>query len=139
MSDSIFIDTNILIYAHDTAADQKHAHARALIKQFWQEETYPSISVQVLQEFHVNLVRKHHIPHDESRKFLRDYSLWNVVPMTTEIIENALEMEKRYQLSYWDAAIIAAAKSARCTELWSEDLQDRQKFGKLIVKNPFNL
>ena len=138
MSDRYFVDTNILMYAHDTAAGDKHARARALVEDLWQNRS-GVVSTQVLQELAVNLRRKAKNPLDAkaTRDVVSDYLAWQVVVNGGDSILEALEMEARYQISFWDALIIQAAQTAGADVLYSEDLSDGQRYGSVKVENPF--
>ena len=137
MSDRYFVDTNILMYAHDTAAGEKHARAKALVEQLWESRS-GAISTQVLQELAVNLRRKAKKPLDAkaTRDVIADYLAWHVVVNGGDSILEALELEARYQLSLWDALVVQAAQVAGAEILYSEDLSDGQRYGTVRVKNP---
>jgi predicted nucleic acid-binding protein len=138
MSDRYFVDTNILMYAHDTAAGEKHARAKALVEDLWQNRS-GVVSTQVLQELAVNLRRKAKKPLDAraTRDVVSDYLAWQVVVNGGDSILEALELEARYQISFWDALIIQAAQTAGADALYSEDLSDGQRYGSVRVENPF--
>lgn len=131
----VFIDTNILIYAHDLDAGEKHDKARQLVRNFWDRGEVPALSVQILQEMHVNLVRKG-VAVDESADTVRLYLAWRVLNNTKAIFRRALDVQQRWQLSFWDSAVVAAAQQAGATELWSEDLNTGQDYGGVLVVNP---
>jgi predicted nucleic acid-binding protein len=137
MSARCFVDTNILVYAHDRSAGVKHQRARGLVERLWSTGE-GVLSTQVLQELCINLRRKAQrpLPVDEIRSLLRDYLAWEVVTNTPESVLRALDIETRYKTSFWDALIIDAADSAGATILYSEDLSDGQKFGHVEVVNP---
>jgi predicted nucleic acid-binding protein len=137
MSDRYFVDTNILMYAHDAAAGEKHARAKALVEALW-ESRAGAISTQVLQELAVNLRRKAKKPLDAkaTRDVISDYLAWQVVVNGGDAILEALELETRYQLSFWDALVVQAAQAAGAEILYSEDLSHGQVYGTVRVKNP---
>lgn len=138
MSDRYFVDTNILMYAHDTAAGDKHARAKALVEELWQNRS-GVVSTQVLQELAVNLRRKAKKPLDAkaTREVVSDYLAWQVVVNGGDSILEALELEAQYQISFWDALVIQAAQAAGTDVLYSEDLSDSQRYGSVKIKNPF--
>ncbi|MGD9905301.1 MAG: PIN domain-containing protein [Vicinamibacterales bacterium] len=138
MSDRYFVDTNILMYAHDTAAGDKHARAKVLVEDLWQSRP-GVVSTQVLQELAVNLRRKAKKPLDAraTRDVVSDYLAWQVVVNGGDSILEALELEARYQISFWNALIIQAAQTAGADALYSEDLSDGQRYGSVRVENPF--
>jgi predicted nucleic acid-binding protein len=139
MSDKVFVDTNILLYAHDQSAGVKHERARALIEKLW-DSGGGVLSTQVLQELCVNLRCKtaHPLSVEHTRALLQDYLRWEIVINTAESILEALVIEHRYIISFWDALIIQAAGSAGASIVYSEDLADGQKFGSLRVINPLS-
>lgn len=137
MSARYFVDTNILMYAHDTAAGDKHARAKALVQDLWQNRS-GVVSTQVLQELAVNLRRKAKNPLDakSTREIVSDYLAWQVVVNGGDSILEALDLEKRYKISFWDALVIQAAQVAGAEILYSEDLSDGQTYGAVRVINP---
>jgi predicted nucleic acid-binding protein len=140
MNDKAFVDTNILVYAHDHSAGVKHERARALIEGLWTSGD-GVLSTQVLQELCVNLRRKtaHPLSIEETMQLLRDYMTWDIVTNTAESIVEALAIERRFNISFWDALIIQAAGSSGASVLYSEDLANGQKYGALRVINPLSL
>lgn len=137
MSDKCFVDTNILVYAHDRSTGDKHLRARTLVDQLW-DSGLGVLSTQVLQEFCYNIRRKaaNPLPVDEVRLLLRDYSTWEVVTNTSSSIVGALDLEMRYKISFWDALILNAAEVAGTSILYSEDLANGQRCGSVRVVNP---
>ena len=137
MAEKYFVDTNILIYAHDRAAGMKHERARQLIERLW-TNGQGVLSTQVLQELCVNLRRKvaNPISVDELRGLIRDYVSWEIVTNSPEAVIQALEIEVRYQTSFWDALILQAAEQAGAAALYSEDLAGKQRYGAVQVVNP---
>ena len=131
-----FIDTNVFLYAVSSASGErtKCARARALL-----EADDWTLSVQVLQEFYVNAVGKLARPlvPEMAERFVRFLASRDPLPITPELVTAAMALSRRFRLSYWDAAIVAAAKLLRCRTLFSEDLQHGQEFGALRVVNPF--
>jgi predicted nucleic acid-binding protein len=139
MADKYFVDTNILIYAHDPSAGRKHDRARQLIKKLWTTGE-GVLSTQILQELCVNLRRKlaRPLPVDEIRQLVRDYLSWEVVVNTPESVLAALDIEVRYKISYWDALVVHAADSSGADVLYSEDLAEGQRYGIVRVVNPLS-
>jgi predicted nucleic acid-binding protein len=137
MSDKYFVDTNILMYAHDKAAGAKHDRAKALVEVLWRDRT-GIVSTQVLQELSVNLRRKVRQPLDAraTRDIVADYLTWQVVVNGGEAILEAIDLEARYQISFWDALVVQAAQAAGAAVLYSEDLSDGQRYGSVRVTNP---
>lgn len=133
-----FVDTNVLLYSISTAPAEaaKAAIARTLL-------TCRDLvlSVQVLQEFYVQATRPSRpdrLTHDEAVALIRTWRRFMTVDITTGILDEALAIKARYQLSYWDSAILAAAKLGNCSEVLSEDMNDGQDYGGVKVVNPFN-
>jgi predicted nucleic acid-binding protein len=138
MSDKYFVDTNILVYAHDRSAGAKHDRARTLIEQLWQSGN-GVLSTLVLQELCLNLRRKSNPPLqiEETRRLLQDYLSWEIVVNSPESVLQALEIEDRYKTSFWDALILHAAEISGAAVLYSEDFSANQKYGSVRVVNPF--
>jgi predicted nucleic acid-binding protein len=138
MSAKVFLDTNILIYAHDRDAGAKRDTARALLRDIW-ERHVGVISTQVLQEFYVNVTRKIATPLSkaEARGVLRNYMLWQIESNAAETILAASEIEEHHQLSFWDALIIASAVRGGAERLLTEDLNHGQVIQGVQVQNPF--
>ena len=138
MSDRSFVDTNVLIYAYDTDAGEKHDRARALLEDLWEADG-GIISTQVLQEFYVNVTRKIRTPirPARARGVLSTYTVWQVEEVNLETILFASELQERYRLSFWDAMIIAAASKGGAETLLTEDLNDGQVIEGVRVRNPF--
>jgi predicted nucleic acid-binding protein len=137
MSDKCFVDTNILVYAHDFGTGAKHERARTLIEKLWSSGG-GVLSTQVLQELYIHLRRKSTRPLsvEETRRLIEDYSSWDVVVNTAESVLGALALESRYEISFWDALILQAAGSAGAAVLYSEDLAEGQTYGSVRVVNP---
>lgn len=137
MADKYFVDTNILIYAHDRSTGIKHERARQIIERLW-TSGQGVLSTQVLQELCINLRRKvaRPLPVEEIRQLLRDYLSWEIVVSTPEAVIQALEIEVRYKTSFWDALILQAAEQSGAAMLYSEDLATGQSYGSIQVVNP---
>lgn len=137
MPDKYFVDTNILLYAHDLSAGLKHERAGQLVERLWTSRE-GVLSTQVLQELCINLRRKiaRPLPVEEIRRIIQDYLSWEIVINNSASVLQALEIELRYQTSFWDALILQAAESSGAAILYSEDLAARQKYGAVQVVNP---
>ncbi|MFZ0419716.1 MAG: PIN domain-containing protein [Candidatus Sulfotelmatobacter sp.] len=137
MANKYFVDTNILIYAHDTTTGIKHERARQLIEGLW-TSGHGVLSTQVLQELCVNLRRRVARPQavEEIRRLIHDYMSWEVVANAPEDVIQALEIEARYKISFWDALILQAAEHSGAATLYSEDLAAKQWYGTVRVVNP---
>lgn len=137
MSDKAFVDTNILVYAYDLVAGVKNERARALVEKFWSAGG-GVVSTQVLQELCINLRRKAMKPLTigETLRLIEDYSDWEIVVNTHNSVIEALTIEARYQISFWDALILQAAEKSGASILYSEDFSDGQIYGSVRVVNP---
>lgn len=133
-----FVDTNILIYAEDRDAKAKHTVARELVLSLWDSQD-GVLSVQVLQEFYVNVTRKLKKPlgGPPALEIVRQYLTWKVVENTGKLLTDAVELQQKAQLSFWDAMIVQAAIDAGCDRLYSEDMNAGQRFGSVVIVNPF--
>jgi predicted nucleic acid-binding protein len=137
MADKYFVDTNILIYAHDRSTGIKHERARRIIEHLW-TSGQGVLSTQVLQELCINLRRKvaRPLPVEEIRQLLQDYLSWEIVVNAPEAVIRALEIEVQYKTSFWDALILQAAEQSGAAMLYSEDLATGQSYGSIQVVNP---
>ncbi len=134
-----FVDSNILIYAISTVSDERKKSERALTIL---EEADLATSVQVLQEFYVQAtrdMRRDRISHADAVAFIQALWAFPVQELTVNVLQSALATKHRYQISYWDAAIIEAARALGCREVLSEDLSDGQDYGGVRVVNPFRI
>jgi len=136
MTTARFLDTNILVYAYDLDAPGKRAVALRLVEQGWRDLGETAISVQVLQELYVNLTRRS-VSFAEAGQIVRDFAAWPIVQNTLSLLLVALDEQARWQLSLWDALILAAARASGASELLTEDLSHGQDFDGVRVTNPF--
>src|SRR5271166_753591 len=136
MTATVFVDTNVLIYALDEADLAKQRAAWTWRAELW-ESRRGRISFQVLQEFYVKVTKKWPRARDEARAEVRDLLLWRPIAMDAGVLERSGKIQDRYGLSFWDAAIVAAAKTASCRYLLTEDLQADQDLDGVVVVNPF--
>ena len=129
-----FVDSNVLIYGIDDTSPRKAVRAREILK------GDIATSIQVLQEFYVQATRvkrPNRLSHDEAFRFIEDVALFPVQEMTLAVMRAALRTKQRFQINYWDAAIIEAARALGCDTVLSEDLSDGQDYGGVRVVNPF--
>ena len=140
MKDKIFFDTNIFIYSIDTSPREKKRSevARELVKEHIRNET-GVISIQVLQEFyHVSTQKiRRPLSTDKALEYMHYISILETVHPDFDMIVAAILLHQHYILSFWDALILQASKSADCSLVLSEDLQDGFRIDNLTVKNPF--
>ena len=139
MNDKPFIDTNVLIYAYDLDAGDKHRRASELIKSLWTERG-GILSTQVLQEFHVIVTRK--IPKPISpataRGIIDTYRAWQIETISIDTVLRASEYQERHQLSFWDGVIIATAVQGSASVLLTEEMNDEQMIEGVEINNPFS-
>jgi predicted nucleic acid-binding protein len=138
MKGKIFVDTNIIIYAHDLDSGPKHDIAKTIIEDLWEEKS-GILSTQVLQEFYVNITRKIPTPllPAQARGVIENYLVWRVELNGPETILLASEIEERYNLSFWDSMIVAAARNAEAEKILTEDLNPGQIVEGILIENPF--
>ncbi len=132
-----FVDTNVLLYAISKASDEA---AKAEIAIDLLELDDLALSVQVLQEFYVQATRRGKsdaLSHDQAASLIESFLRYRVQSNTVSIMRAALETRERFQISYWDASVIEAARTLGCDEVLSEDLNDGQSYEGVVVVNPF--
>jgi predicted nucleic acid-binding protein len=131
-----FVDTNILLYASSTAAgeERKARCARDLL-----DSEDLALSVQVLQEFYVQATRPNRsgsLTHRQATLLVEAFLRFPVQETTVSLVRASLEARERFQISYWDAAIIEAARALGCRTVLSEDLSGGRDYGGVTVENP---
>ncbi|MDA8064442.1 MAG: PIN domain-containing protein [Thermaerobacter sp.] len=133
-----FCDTNIVIYAYDVTAADKHLAAKELLSRLWRKGN-GAVSVQVLQELFVTLTRKLPLPlpWEKARGIVADLASWHTVAPDGPSVLAAIDLAAQHHLSFWDAMIVTAAQKAGADVLWTEDLNAGQNFGGVAVSNPF--
>ncbi|HVS14307.1 MAG TPA: PIN domain-containing protein [Thermoanaerobaculia bacterium] len=138
MSVRTFVDTNVLVYAHDRGSGRRHRIAREIVDGLW-EARAGVLSTQVLQELYVNVRRRARRPigAQEARDLIQDYLSWSVVVNDGAALLEAIALESRYRLSFWDALIVQAANAAGAEVLLTEDLNAGQRYGSVEAVNPF--
>ena len=132
-----FVDTNVLIYAHDTDSGRKHDIAKNVLRELWSERE-GVLSMQILQEFYVNVTRKIALPLPKgtARMIVESYRSW-CMQTTAEEITAAFRIEDEAQLGFWDALVVASASKSGAVRLLSEDLNAGQTILGVRVENPF--
>ncbi len=131
----VFVDTNILIYAHDRDAGQKRERATQALKPLWEERT-GRLSAQVLQEFYVTVTGKLASGRAAAREVIRTYTPWVQHPTLPETILRASEIAELARLSFWDALIVASAEQCGASQLYTEDLNPGQSIAGVLIVNP---
>lgn len=134
----LFVDTNILIYAYDVSAGEKHEHARDIMLELW-DSGRGVLSTQVIQEFFVMATRKIPVPAPikAARDIVHDLLRWEVVVNDGEVMEKAVDLHERHKISFWDAMIIEAASRGGAKILLSEDLSPGRTIAGVKIQNPF--
>ncbi|MGA3349664.1 MAG: PIN domain-containing protein [Candidatus Sulfotelmatobacter sp.] len=137
MSGKTFVDTNVLIYGHDVDAKGKHEVAKSVLRELWSQRT-GVLSMQVLQEFYVNVTRKitTPLPKDVARLVVNSYSIWCTETTPAEIAA-AFRIEDESRIGFWDALIVASAVKAGTVRILSEDMNAQQMIAGIRVENPF--
>ncbi len=136
MTPKVFIDTNILIYSLDNFNKKKRNISRLRLKKLSESRT-GVISTQVLQEFFVSVTRKLNVNAIDAKKIMHSFNNFEVVTVTTGIINEAIDCSIFNSLSFWDSLIICSAEFAHCELLLTEDLNPGQVIRGVRVENPF--
>ena len=133
-----FLDTNILVYAYDRSAGNKHSLASQIVEACW-ENGNGCLSIQVLQEFFVTVSRKisHPLDHTTARQIVADLAEWRLHSPKASDLLLAIDLKESHPLAFWDAQVIQSAASLGCKQLISEDLNHGQVYGSVQVINPF--
>jgi predicted nucleic acid-binding protein len=137
MNGKTFVDSNILIYAHDADARSKRELAKSILAELWDQRT-GVLSMQVLQEFYVNVTRKiaSPLPKNIARMVLNSYAIWCVETTPAEI-SSAFLIEDQSRIGFWDALIVASAAKCGASRIISEDLNAGQVIAGVRIENPF--
>lgn len=133
-----FVDTNVLVYAHDVSAGAKRDRARELLASLW-ASGHGCLSIQVLQEFYVTVTRKVARPLDigTAAQVVSDLGRWKThAPQPRDVLE-AIHLQDRGRISFWDAMILHSAAALGCRLIWSEDLKPGRSSAGVIIENPF--
>jgi predicted nucleic acid-binding protein len=131
-----FVDTNVLIYAHDEGAGKKHERSVQLLSRLV-EEGAGAISIQMLAEFYAAATKKLGITSQEAEEILADLGGWIIHRPGHADLLRAVRLQRRYKISWRDALVVNSAVELGCGVLWSEDLADGQRYGSMTVRNPF--
>ena len=136
--DKYFIDTNILVYAHDSQSPQKQTKAQEVIFNGLRFGT-GVISTQVLSEFFVTITRKIKKPLSplKAKKEIILLSNLEIIDVDPPMITHAIDIQLRWKISYWDSLILSAAQRAQCSYIYSEDFADGQNYGFIKIRNIF--
>lgn len=134
----VFVDTNILVYAYDLSAGDKHDKAKEIIKNLWSTGE-GLISTQVAQEFFVTVTRKIAKPLGlgQAKEIVKDLLQWKTITVDGPLIVDAITIQEKYRYSFCDSLIIASAVEGGAAVIISEDLSDKQKIKNVTISNPF--
>ena len=137
MNDKVFVDTNVLVYAHDKNGGYKQDVAKAILRDLW-DRSFGALSMQVLQEFYSTVTRRvaTPLPRESARVIVSQYILWCIETTPAEI-SHAFRIEDEARIGFWDAMIVAAAIKAGATRILSEDLSHGQTIAGVKIENPF--
>ena len=131
-----FVDTNILIYAHDRKAGSKHDKAVELVARLTDDDS-GALSLQVLIEFYAAATGKLPMKSETAEEVIADFGAWTVhCPVHADLVR-AARLHRRYKVSWWDALIVNSAIALGCSVLWTEDLSNGQLYGTVRARNPF--
>ncbi len=138
MIDRVFVDSNILIYAHDFDAGVRQQRAADCLRRLWEARS-GRLSTQVLQEFYVTVTQKIRSPLNKSvaREVVRSYAEWVHSLIMPGTVLRASEISEAWRLSFWDSMIVAAAEQSQAAQLFSEDLSHGEVIAGITVVNPF--
>ena len=138
MSGSTFVDSNVLVYAHDADAGERHRRAAACLEDLWSARS-GLLSTQVLQEFFVNVTLKIGTPlsREAAREVVRDYAPWVESLVTPATVIRASEIAEIWRISFWDGMIVAAAEQCHAARLLTEDLNHGSRIAGIEIVNPF--
>lgn len=136
--DRTFVDTNILVYAHDSSAGRKHKKAVRIFVDLW-ETKLGILSTQVLQEFFVIVFGKIPRPlhQDKAEELITHLLKWKVIVNDGQSILSAIDIQRRYNYPFWDSLIIQAAIAGKANVLLSENFQSGQVIESMKIVNPF--
>ena len=132
----VFFDTNVIVYAQDSSEPEKKLRAQEIVKDAILNDS-GVVSPQVMGETYVILVKKLGLDKAVAAAEVHRLTDFHVIDISSSLVLRAIEMQEEFQLSYWDSLIIAAAEFASCDTVWSEDLNDGQRYGSVTVRNPF--
>jgi len=132
----VFFDTNVLVYAQDLDAPHKRERSRQLMAEV-AAAGRAVISTQVLQEYYVTATRKLGVTPLAAKSVVQSFRMFEIVQLSPDLIEQAIDRSVLSQLSFWDALIVAASAASGCTTIYSEDLNVGQVIGGVKVVNPF--
>lgn len=133
-----FCDTNVIVYAYERNAGDKREQAGRLLERLWASGD-GVISIQVLQELFVSLRKApRSTPVEQARSVIAGLATWRVMTPTPDEVLQAIDASDQWRVSFWDAMILTMANKASASVVWSEDLKSGQRYGGVVVQNPFS-
>lgn len=140
MTATVFVDTNVFVYARDPREPVKQPRAAAWIEHLWRQRLGRT-SVQVLSEYFATMTRKLDpgLPPADAWDDVQVLFAWQPWPVDVQLLERGRSIGQRHKLAWWDALIVAAAEAQGCSLLLSEDFQDGGVYGGVTARNPFTL
>jgi predicted nucleic acid-binding protein len=139
MTGSVFVDTNVLVYARDASEPEKQPRAQAWMDWLWSQQS-GRVSTQVLQEYYQTVTRKLKpgLDPQAARADVRDLTAWNPITIDHSLLERAWKLEDHFRFSWWDSLILAAACQAECNIVLTEDMASGQRVDTVEIVNPFD-
>ena len=131
-----FVDTNILVYAHEGGAAAKHARSIELLTNLFENQA-GALSTQVLSEFYAAATGKLDMTSQQAEEVIADLAGWTLHRPSHADLIRAAHLHRRHKISWWDALVVTSAIELGCGFFWSEELSDGQRFGPVTVRNPF--
>ncbi len=131
-----FVDTNVLVYAHDGGAGPKHARAVQLLERLVEDGT-GALSTQILAEFYSVATKKLCMSSTEAEEIIADLGTWIIHRPAHRDLIRAIHLQRQHKLAWWDALVLSSAAELGCPLLWSEDLAHGHSYGEVRVANPF--
>jgi len=136
MSERVFIDTNVFVYADDAGAKTKRVRAREMLSELIRDRR-AVVSTQVMQEYYAAAIEKLRLPPNKARSRVERLSRLDTIVIRPTIILAAIDLHRLHSLSFWDALVVKSASIAGCARLLSEDLADGQVIDGVKIENPF--
>lgn len=136
MSDRVFVDTNVFVYADDRAAKTKRVRARTVLSELIRTRR-AVVSTQVMQEYFAAAIKKLGLSPERARLRVERLNRLDVVLIRPALILGAIDLCRLHELSFWDALVVRSASAAGCGRLLSEDMQDGQTIDGVRIENPF--
>ena len=131
-----FVDTNVLLYAQDSASGRKYTKSVELLTRL-AEQVGGALSIQVLVEFYTAATRKLAMTSLEAEETIADLGRWTIHRPSHSDVLKACKLHRKYKVQWWDAMILNSAIETGCSVLWTEDLNDGQRYGTVTARNPF--